>query len=141
MSDQKHPSNEPEKKDSDEKQEDVEMDDIEESGDDLDDDDEKLHDPAYYRTIKIVPADERVTSEIMTMFEFSEVIGIRAAQIEAGGQVFTDTADIFDPRDKAKKELFDRRCPLMIIRNVRKGEQEVFKCNEMGFPADARMDY
>ena len=80
----------------------------------------------------------RLTSDIMTMFEFSEVIGIRTLQIEKGSPVFTDVTDIHIPYDMAIKELFDRKCPLKIIRKTGRFEQETWSCNSMGFPFDVR---
>jgi DNA-directed RNA polymerase subunit K/omega len=102
---------------------------------------EELHSSAYYRTINVVPDNKRMTSDIMTMFEFSEVVGIRMQQIAEGGQVFTDTANLVDPHDMAIKELFDRKCPLKIIRKLNKFTQEEWKVNEMGFPADVRSGF
>ena len=72
------------------------------------------------------------------MFEFSEIIGIRTQQIEKGSPVFTDVSELHTPYDMAIKELFDRQCPLKIIRKTGPFEQEEYSCNEMGFPADVR---
>jgi DNA-directed RNA polymerase subunit K/omega len=119
----------------------------EESDDELPEEAKKLseqpitehpQDSNYYRTITIVPDDMRLTSDIMTMFEFSEIIGIRTLQIEKGSSVFTDVSELHTPYDMAIKELFDRQCPLKIIRKTGLFEQEEYKCNEMGFPADVR---
>jgi DNA-directed RNA polymerase I, II, and III subunit RPABC2 len=99
---------------------------------------ENLNNTNYYRSIKVTPDNMRVTSDIMTMFEFSEVIGIRTLQIEKGSPLFTDVSDLNIPYDMAIKELFDRKSPLKIIRKISKFEQEEWKCNEMGFPFDTR---
>jgi DNA-directed RNA polymerase subunit K/omega len=99
---------------------------------------EDLQDSNYYRTITVVPDNMRLTSDIMTMFEFSEIIGIRTLQIEKGSPVFTDVSDLHNPYDMAIKELFNRQCPLKVIRKTGPFEQEEYKCNEMGFPADVR---
>jgi DNA-directed RNA polymerase subunit K/omega len=99
---------------------------------------EDLQDSNYYRTITVVPDNMRLTSDIMTMFEFSEIIGIRTLQIEKGSPVFTDVSELHTPYDMAIKELFDRQCPLKVIRKTGPFEQEEYKCNEMGFPADVR---
>lgn len=99
---------------------------------------EDLRDSNYYRTITVVPDNMRLTSDIMTMFEFSEVVGIRTLQIEKGSPVFTDVSELHAPYDMAIKELFDRKCPLKVIRKTGPFEQEEYKCNEMGFPADVR---
>ena len=99
---------------------------------------ENLYDTDYYRGIKVIPDYKRITSGIMTMFEFSEAIGIRTLQIEKGSAVFTDVSELHAPYDMAIKELFDRKSPLKIIRRTSKFEQEEWKCNDMGFPFDIR---
>lgn len=91
----------------------------------------------YYRIIKIVPDDERKTSSIMTMYEYCEVIGIRTAQIDKSGIVFTDTKSQ-NSRDMAIEELHNRCCPLKIIRHMGNNTQEHWSCNDMGFPTDIR---
>jgi DNA-directed RNA polymerase I, II, and III subunit RPABC2 len=102
---------------------------------------ENLYDTNYYREIKVVPDDMRITSDIMTMFEFSEIIGIRTLQIEKGSPVFTDVSDLHIPYDMAIKELFDRKSPLKVIRKISKFEQEEWKANDMGFPFDTRSSF
>ena len=101
-------------------------------------DDVDSSNPEYHRKINITPPNMRITSEIMTLFEFSEVIGIRATQIEKGSPVFVDLTGLTDPRDMATKELLQRRCPLKIVRKINAHEQEEWSCNEMGFPIAKR---
>lgn len=102
---------------------------------------ENLYDTNYYREIKVIPDDMRLTSDIMTMFEFSEIIGIRTLQIEKGSPVFTDVSELHISYDMAIKELFDRKSPLKVIRKISKFEQEEWKANEMGFPFDIRSSF
>ena len=119
-----------------------------EGGDDLPENDtpeydvvltEDLLDIDYYRTVVIVPDEERITSDIMTMFELSEIIGLRAQQIAMKETVFTNVDNLTNTRDMAIKELIDRKCPLSIVRIVKKGikqMKEIWACNDMGFPID-----
>ena len=90
----------------------------------------------YYNIIHIVSDDERITSNIMSKFEWSEIIGIRTCHIESGGVVYTETGVLTDPRMIAIKELQDRKCPLLIIRKIGDNKVEHWRCNEMGFPVD-----
>jgi DNA-directed RNA polymerase I, II, and III subunit RPABC2 len=120
--------------------------DYEEDGADDEDDvfkknNEDLYNTDYYREIKVTPNDMRLTSDIMTMFEFSEIIGIRTSEIEKGAPVFTDVSDLNSSYDMAIKELFDRKSPLKVIRLVSKFEQEEWLANEMGFPSDVRSSF
>lgn len=102
---------------------------------------ENLYDTDYYREIKVTPDDMRLTSDIMTMFEFSEIIGIRTLQIEKGSPVFTDVSELHIPYDMAIKELFDRKSPLKVIRKTGRFEQEEWRANDMGFPFDIRSSF
>lgn len=112
--------------------------DIDEGDDTID---EKYDESNFRRIIDVVPDRERKTSLVMTLFEFSEVIGQRTKQIEEGGQVFTDVSGLTSAREMAKKELFDRRCPFIIVRKVSKTKQEQFNVNEMSIPYDMRSGF
>ena len=85
------------------------------------------------KNIRIVHPDERITSEIMTDYEFSDVLGTRAEQISTGGMVFIAHGDVANPREIALMEIKNKRCPLNIVRVVG-GECEVWSVNEMGIP-------
>lgn len=91
------------------------------------------------KTVYVRPKD-RITSEVMTKFEYAEVISIRAKHIEDGDQPFTDVGDLQDPIDMAKKEIADKKCPLSIVRNrTFEGDTtiaELWQVNEMAIPYD-----
>jgi DNA-directed RNA polymerase subunit K/omega len=91
----------------------------------------------YFKMISIVPIQERVTSDIMSYYEFSEVIGIRTTHIENGSTVYTKVDNSYSPRQMALKELFDRKCPLKVRRQVGK-KIEIWKCSELAIPAQFR---
>lgn len=86
----------------------------------------------------IIPDEQRITSQILTLEEFTEAVGIRATQIERGAPVFTDVSGYSDPIQMAKKEIFDGRCPLKLVREMKQQENsrwvEVWKINEMTIP-------
>ena len=67
----------------------------------------------------IVPQDERTTSNVMSIFEYSNIIATRATEISKNGIVFT-TAKSHDPIVLAKEELKEGRCPYIIQRPVGK---------------------
>lgn len=57
--------------------------------------------------------------KVMTIYEYAEVISQRAAQIQKSFKsVFTSIGTLSDPRDIAKKEILDKKCPLSIIRKL-----------------------
>ena len=86
--------------------------------------------------IKVVPAHERETSEIMTLFEYSSVLSTRATQIENNSIVYVDTTGLDNPVDIAKKEIMCKKCPLSIQRDMEmNGTIEIWDVNEMIVPA------
>lgn len=103
--------------------------------------DEDLNSVDYYRIMRVVKPADRVTSDIMTTFEYAEVVGIRATEIAKGSKIFTDTAGLTDTVEIAKKEIFDRRCPLTIIRRLTHDLQEEIPVNELGIPIDVRSNF
>ncbi len=94
----------------------------------------------------IVPDSERKTSDMMSRFEMTNAVTIRASQIERFNNPLVDTAGMTDPVKMAKKELMNRRCPLIIRRKVGTIEKstpegiilevyyELWRVNEMKFP-------
>jgi DNA-directed RNA polymerase subunit K/omega len=95
-----------------------------------------IFDPEKYvneihREIVIIPSNYRKTSEIMTKFEFTEVISHRAKQIENGGKIYTDILDEGNPIKMAEMEIRMRRCPLAIRRLLSHNLAEIWEVNEM----------
>lgn len=100
---------------------------------------ENLHSSEYFKEIEIVKKEERVTSDIMSYYEFTEVIGIRETQISSGGTVYNEQSDLVNPFQLALKELFDKKSPLKIRRRV--GDKiEIWHCHELAIPAEYRSD-
>ena len=92
--------------------------------------------PIIHTNIVYVKPDERQTSEVMTMFEYTEAISHRAKQIENGGACFTDIGDLTDPILIAEKELRDRKSPLCLQRKLSDKVYELWQVNEMAFPKE-----
>jgi len=90
------------------------------------------------RNVIKIPDEERRTSRLMTIYEYTEAIGIRISQIENKSEIFTDYTGLKNNRQIATKEMVDRRNPL-IVRRVVKTEgnnvyEEHWKVCEMIFP-------
>lgn len=85
------------------------------------------------KKITIVPPEDRITSDIMTVAEYCDVVGNRAKHIENSKNfvVFTDVEGETDPIEMAKKEIKDKRCPLSIIRMYGDRIGEIWEVNEM----------
>ena len=82
----------------------------------------------------IVKSENRITSSILSIYEFIELISIRASQISNGSDVFTDINDMSDPIEMAKKELIDNRCPLYVKRYIGLNKYELWSPNVMCKP-------
>jgi len=78
--------------------------------------------------------ENRITSEVMTMFEYTYVISTRAKQIESGSMIFVDTGNITDYVAIAKMEIEQRKCPLDIVRKLSDTIIEKWHVNEMVVP-------
>jgi hypothetical protein len=90
--------------------------------------------PEITKTLIIMDPTNRITKEYMTKFEYTEVISQRAKQIENGGESFTDVTDISDPLEIAKKEIFDKKCPLSVRRHLTFDICEQWDINELSIP-------
>ena len=66
-----------------------------------------------------VPDDERISSHQVSQSEFAALVAMRAAQIASSGTIFASAAGaLTDPAAIATRELYERRCPLMITREM-----------------------
>jgi len=82
----------------------------------------------------IVNSEERITSNIITIYEITELIGVRSTQISQGSPIFTEVKNITNPIEMAKKEILDNKCPLYIKRNIGLDKYELWDPNTMVKP-------
>lgn len=69
----------------------------------------------------VVPEDERITDNRLHKSEASYVISVRAQQIARSATNFATAgtgAPLYDPCEIAQRELLERRCPLILRRQV-----------------------
>jgi hypothetical protein len=141
-----------------------EVEDIEENSEELDDDDDDNDDnhefvnPMLeknkvkkhpYKIIRVVPDDQRITSEIIQLPEMVEAIGIRCSEIENGSPIFTDYDGLTDAIEISKKEFYDRKSPLILQRHIGQTELngvitklvEEWRVREMSYPIMDREVY
>lgn len=89
------------------------------------------------KTNYIVKPENRMTSEFMTLYEYSTAIGYRATHIANGAPIFTDIGSLTKPIDIAKKELLENLSPLYVLRQVRNSTNyELWLVNEMIKPIE-----
>lgn len=130
--------------DSDDDAKDSESEDTEESDKEGDDDDEEssmpkinfINEGQHIKKVTIIPESEHVTSNMMSVFEMTKATGIRAKQIQETGVTFLDKALSDDPIKMAQQEMNERRCPLLLIRQIdSEGEYvEIKRVNDMEKP-------
>ena len=94
----------------------------------------------YFKINKVIASSARETSDIMTFEEFVAVLGRRASMIAQGSRVMVSTDGMDDVREIAKKEIFNKRCPLIIIRKYG-NKEEIWRVSEMGVPLNARESF
>lgn len=87
-----------------------------------------------HKNMIVVPADHRKTSEMLTEYEYTEVISHRAKQIENNSPVYIDIGNETDPVIMAEKEIKARKCPLAIRRELNGLVCEIWDVNECTLP-------
>jgi DNA-directed RNA polymerase subunit K/omega len=87
-----------------------------------------------HKEIIVVSDQDRITSEVITKYEYTEVTSNRAQQIENGSQIFVDINDEDDPIKIAELEVRLKRCPLSIRRFISSNICEIWAVNDMIIP-------
>lgn len=87
-----------------------------------------------HHEIIVVPKEYRLTSEIMTLAEYTRVKSERAKQIENGSPIFITLKNEHDPIVIAEKEIRQKNSPMMISRFLTKNIKEEWEVNEMIIP-------
>lgn len=82
----------------------------------------------------LVAPEKRITSEYMTLPEYTMVIGTRATHIAEGSPIYVDPTGITSAREIAIKEVDQKRCPLSISRKIHNRQVEIWMVNEMTMP-------
>ena len=86
-----------------------------------------------HKEVIIMPKEKRITSEIMTLAEYTRVISERAKQIDGGSIIFIDVNET-DPIKIAELEIIQKKSPMLIIRHITKNIIEIWPVREMIVP-------
>jgi hypothetical protein len=71
------------------------------------------------RNIYVAPREEWITSDLLSEYEMTELVSIRASQIERDpSTAMCDIGDLDDCILIAQRELMERKCPLIVRRVV-----------------------
>ena len=80
----------------------------------------------------LIEDDKHKTIPIMTRYEKSKIIGLRAKQINSGSELFIDApANIIDGITLAKMELVEKKIPFVIRRPLPDGTNEYWDINDL----------
>lgn len=74
--------------------------------------------PTLRKNIVVVDPTKRITSNSLSEYELTQLISIRATQIENHNMVLTNVDGLDDAATMAMKELTDGKCPLVLRRKV-----------------------
>jgi DNA-directed RNA polymerase subunit K/omega len=74
--------------------------------------------PDHVQEIIVIRPEERITSNVMSKYEMTEVVSQRATQIAMYNNCMVDITGLTDPIKMAKRELKMRMCPETLRRQV-----------------------
>jgi len=78
-----------------------------------------------------VPTHERTTSTYMTKYERTRIIGTRALQLSLNAPVLIDLKGETDPLKIAKRELQEKKIPIIVRRHLPNGRFEDWSVQEL----------
>lgn len=91
----------------------------------------------YNKEVIIVREADRLTRNVLSVAEMTEIVSIRSVQIQEKNNCLVDITGLTDPRKMAQRELMERMCPLYLRRLVgddgSNSYYEVWNPNKMTF--------
>jgi DNA-directed RNA polymerase subunit K/omega len=72
----------------------------------------------YNNEINIVPAEDRMSRNVLSAQEMTAIVSIRANQIQEKNNCLVETPGLSCPIKMAMRELMERKCPLYVRRCV-----------------------
>ena len=87
------------------------------------------------KTYERIETKKRVTNSMMTMYELTKIIGVRAQQISSGMEPLVEVdPDIRDTKFIAIQELLQKKMPVIIRRFLPNGMYEDWRVDDMIIP-------
>lgn len=86
------------------------------------------------KNVKIVKPEKRITSDFLSLYEYQQIIAVRAKHIENGATIYVNIEKIpnLSPLDIAAKEILEKKCPLAILRYLDDDTAEYWDVNDLG---------
>lgn len=70
------------------------------------------------KKVVIINDEDKITSNYLNKYEIAKIILFRIQQIERGGKYFINCSNLTNARDIAVQELINKKCPLIIEREI-----------------------
>lgn len=89
----------------------------------------------FYDIMKTYDPSRNITRNIMTKFEKTDMIGLRAEQLVRGATPMVDfDTKHFNARQIAIRELKEKKLPMMVCRKLPNGEKEYWRLDDLIIP-------
>jgi DNA-directed RNA polymerases I, II, and III subunit RPABC2 len=75
-----------------------------------------------------------VSTNVMTKYEKTKIIGLRLEQLSRGAPTLVDTSKVSSLRDIVMKELAERKIPFMLVRTLPNNKKEYYRICDMIIP-------
>jgi DNA-directed RNA polymerase I, II, and III subunit RPABC2 len=96
--------------------------------------------PQHSVTDTIVPNELRRMRNIMSAYMYTQIISARVEILQQDPKVYCNIDGITDPIEIAKKEIRERKCPLMFVCYVAPKVVEMWSPNEMTLPGNVDIE-
>lgn len=99
-------------------------------------DEEEVEPPTtdLVRDYTIVAPEKRITSDRMSLFECTRILGDRSRHIDNGARPYIDISNYTSSLEIAYNELIQRRTPMSVVRHVGNNRVEIWRVREMTIP-------
>lgn len=85
-------------------------------------------------TLKKVPNEKRITNPVLTKYEFNRIYGLRLKHITSGSKLLISVSDKLSIEKQVQKEIYEKKTPFIIRRNLPNNYYEEWKLNELFIP-------
>lgn len=76
--------------------------------------------------IKVIDPEDRILSNMLNLYEFAAIVGIRAKHIENGDDYFADCKGCDTAIEIAEKEIALGRCPMIVERRAYRVDDTIY---------------
>lgn len=76
--------------------------------------------------LTVIEIDKRKTNNVLSTYEFTQCISLRATAIENGSTIYTDYTGLHDPIKIAMKEFYEKKIPYILVRKVKCDNNKVY---------------